>query len=431
LRAAASSAVGSRESLRDALAVRGSMRAPVCLAASSQPIGRLTEVREHVDADRVVALTSELVSVDTRNPPGNEAPIEETVVKALAGRRPTWTRIEPEPGRMSLVAEVPHPHGPATGRPVLVVNGHLDVVPVNAAAWSHDPFDPKLVDGRLYGRGTADMKGGIAAAICALDTLERAGATPVCDLIFHFVADEERGGRVGTQALLEQGMIRADACLIPEPTDLQICVAERGLLQAYIKVEGRPGHGSRPREGISAIENAAKLVLALHAADFGDEEHPLLGRPTANIGTINGGTTFNTVAETCVIGIDRRLLPGATLASTEAGIRRLIDAAGVPDLRYEFDVDMFGEASEMPADEPFAILVGEAVAKATGTPPSTIGMTFTTDARFVRNQAGIPAVVCGPGSVAQAHGNDEFVAVDSLVDATAAFAELYATFGAP
>ena len=386
-------------------------------------------MREHVDAERVVSLTSELVSVDTRNPPGNEAPIEETVVKALSHRHPTWTRIEPEPGRVSLIAEVPHPDGRRTDRPVLIVNGHLDVVPVNAAAWSHDPFDPVLQDGKLFGRGTADMKGGIAAAICALDTLEKAGVSRACEVLFHFVADEERGGRVGTQALLEQGFIRGDACLIPEPTDLQICVAERGLLQAYIKVEGRPGHGSRPREGVSAIENAAKLVLALHAADFGDPEHPLLGRPTANIGTIAGGTTFNTVAETCTIGIDRRLLPGATLASTEGGIRKLIDAAAVADLRYEFEVDMFGEASEMSPDDPFATLVGEAVAKATGSVPQTIGMSFTTDARFVRNQAGTPAVVCGPGSVSQAHGNDEYVTVESLVSATAAYAELYAMFG--
>jgi succinyl-diaminopimelate desuccinylase len=386
-------------------------------------------VREHVDADRVVALTSEMVSIDTRNPPGNEAPIEETVVKALAHRHPNWKKIEPEPGRISLVADIPHPRGPGGNRPVLIVNGHLDVVPVNAAAWSRNPFEPHVEDGKLYGRGTADMKGGIAAAICALDTLERAGVPPACDLVFHLVADEERGGRVGTRALLEQGFIHGDACLVPEPTDLQVCVAERGLLHAYIRVEGRPGHGSRPREGVSAIENAARLVLALHAADFGDPDHPLLGRPTANIGTIAGGTTFNTVPETCTIGIDRRILPGATLESTQAGISDLIEAAGVPDLRYEWDIDTFGEASEMPGDDPFAILVGEAVAKATGSVPDTIGMSFTTDARFVRNQAGIPAVVCGPGSVAQAHGNDEYVAVESLVDATAAFAELYAMFG--
>jgi len=386
-------------------------------------------VREHTDADRVTDLTRALVAVDTRNPPGGESPIEDQVRAALDRWDPRWTSIEPAPGRLSLIAELPHPDGPDPDRLTLIVNGHLDVVPVRAGAWSHDPFDPQVIDGRLYGRGTADMKGGIAAAICALDVLDRAGVAPACNVVFHLVADEERGGRFGTQALLEQGLIRGDACLIPEPTGLALCVAERGLMQARIAVEGRPGHGSRPREGVSAIEHAARLVLALHAADYGDDDHPLLGRPTANVGTVSGGSTFNTVAEHCVIGLDRRVLPGATAASTEAGIRELIEGAGIDGLRYAFEVDMFGEASEMAASDPWVKYVGHAVARATGHQPDIIGMSFTTDARFVRNQAGIPTVVCGPGEVAQAHGNDEYVSVEHLVDATLAFAELMAAYG--
>lgn len=391
---------------------------------------RLPGVREHVDADAVVELTRALVSVDTRNPPGNETPIEGTVKDALARRKPAWTSVIPEPDRLSLVAELPHPDGANPNRRTLIINGHLDVVPVNASAWSHDPFDPQVVDGRLYGRGTADMKGGIAAAICALDVLERAGIAPACDIVFHLVADEERGGKYGTNALLDQGLIRGDVCLVPEPTDLQLCIAERGLLQARLHVAGRPGHGSRPREGVSAIEHAARIVLALHAAEFEGETHPLLGKPTANVGTIHGGTTFNTVAESCVVGVDRRLLPGATAASTEAEIRRKIDEAGIEGLRYELDLDTFGEASEMAADEPWVKQVGDAVHQATGANPDIIGMTFTTDARFVRNQAGIPTVVCGPGAIDQAHGDDEYVDVSSLVDATVAFAELFAAYGA-
>ena len=382
-----------------------------------------------MDQDRLVELTSSLVAVDTRNPPGNEAPIEEVVRTALGPRTARWRSVEPAPGRLSLIAEISHPEGPDPDRPTLIVNGHLDVVPVNAAAWSHNPFDPQVVDGRLYGRGSADMKGGIAAAICALDVLEKAGRVSGCNLVFHLVADEERGGRWGTQVLLDEGHIRGDACLVPEPTDLQLCVAERGLLQGRIHIAGRPGHGSRPREGVSAVEHGAKVVLALHAADFGGPEHPLLGRPTANVGTISGGTTFNTVAESCIVGVDRRILPGATLESTRAEIEERIDGAGVEGLRYRFELDTFGEASEMSPGDPWVKQVGEAVARATGREPEVIGMTFTTDARFVRNQAGIPAVVCGPGSVAQAHGDDEYVEVSRLVDAAAVFAELFAAYG--
>ena len=274
------------------------------------------------------------------------------------------------------------------------------------------------------------MKGGLAAAVSALSTLEAAGTERACDLVFQFVADEERGGALGTRSLLDAGLLMGDACLVPEPTSLAVCVAERGLLQGRIVIKGRPAHGSRPREGVSAVEHAARVVLALHAADFGGPAHPLLGVPTANVGTLHGGTTVNVVAEQAHVGFDRRLLPGVGLEEALAGLRTRIEAAGVKGLDYEIEVDDFGEGSEMEAGHPFAELARRAVAAVTGHQPATIGMTFTTDARFLRNQAGIPAVVCGPGDIAQAHGTDEWVSVNQLVDATAAYAELYRSFGA-
>lgn len=385
-------------------------------------------VKAWVDPGQVVDLTSALVAVDTRNPPGDERAVAGVCRDALSPWGASFSEVEPAPGRLSLVARLPHPDGPAP-RPTLIVNGHLDVVPVREEDWSRDPFRPEVADGRLYGRGTADMKGGIAAAICALGALQRSGRPRGCDLVFHLVADEERGGRLGTRVLLEQGLVSGDACLVPEPTSLDLCVAERGLLQGHLTVLGRAGHGSRPREGVSAIEHAAAIVLALHAADFGDPDHPLLGRPTANIGTIHGGSGFNTVAESCRLGIDRRVLPGATEESTVAELKARVDALGIEGLRYDLQVEVFGEASAMSPDEPFAKLVGAAVTAVTGKTPGVVGMSFTTDARFMRNQAGIPTVVCGPGNVAQAHINDEWVAIDRLVDATAAFAEVYASFG--
>ncbi len=274
------------------------------------------------------------------------------------------------------------------------------------------------------------MKGGLAAAICALPTLEASGGEPACDIVFQFVADEERGGALGTRALLEAGLVRGDACLVPEPTSLAVCVAERGLLHGEILIKGRPAHGSRPREGVSAIEIGAQIALALHAADFGDPDHPLLGRPTANVGTFHGGSALNVVAEQARVGFDRRLLPGTSLEEAIASLRRRLDHAGLGGVEYEIEVRDFGEGSEMSADHPFAALVRKCITGATGRPTPTIGMTFTTDARFVRNQAGVPAVVCGPGDVAQAHGIDEWASVSQLVEATAAYADLYRSFGA-
>jgi acetylornithine deacetylase/succinyl-diaminopimelate desuccinylase len=383
-------------------------------------------MRDHVDARAVVELTKALVAVDTQNPPGFETAAIETCREALEPFDAACEEFEIAAGRTSLLARV-GPHDLA--KPTLIVNGHLDVVPVDFSGWKHDPFKAEEEDGLLYGRGTADMKGGIAAAVEALHALRRAGRPPACNVVLHLVADEERGGALGTDALVAAGKVKGDACLVPEPTGMQVCVAERGLLVATITVKGRPAHGSQPRAGVSAIEQAAKVVLALHAADFGPPDHPLLGRPTCNVGVIHGGTGHNTVAEQCVLQADRRLLPGVTRDNAEAELRARIDAIGDPDLSYELEVTMFGEASEMDAADPFAEQVRAAVAR-TGPAPSTIGMNFTTDARFVRNQAGIPAVVCGPGEIAQAHTHDEFVAVDQLVHAAAAYAELFATFAA-
>jgi succinyl-diaminopimelate desuccinylase len=381
-----------------------------------------------IDVDQLLGLTAALVEVDTRNPPGNEDKIVGLCRDALAPWSPRFTEIEPAPSRLSLVAELAHPGGEGP-RPTLIINGHLDVVPVRADAWTMDPFHPTQRDGRLYGRGTSDMKGGIAAAIAALHLLDRAGVPPACNVVFHLVADEERGGKLGTRALLDAGVITGDACLVPEPTSLGVCLAERGLLHALVTVHGRPAHGSRPRDGVSAIEHAAKLVLALHAADFGETAHPLLGEPTANVGTIEGGSGINTVAESCTLGVDRRLLPGVTREDAAAKLRSMIDRAGVDGLRYDLDVIEFGEASEQEPDHDFVAAVRHAVAEATGEQQPLIGMTFTTDARFVRNQAGIPTVVCGPGDLDQAHANDESIRIDRLAQGVLAYAILMAGFG--
>lgn len=236
-----------------------------------------------VSADSVVDMTRALVATDTRNPPGQERLAADVARQLLEPLGATFEEVEPEPGRVSLVARIGAEN---MTRPTLIVNGHLDVVPINPAGWSRDPFGGELDGGRLWGRGTADMKGGIAAAIEAVLALRRAGRELPCDLVFHLVADEERGGQLGTRVLTSSGAVVGHACLVPEPTSLAVCIAERGILTAEVAVRGRPAHASEPRRGISAVEKAAKVVLALHAADFGHPPHPLLGSPTANAGMI-------------------------------------------------------------------------------------------------------------------------------------------------
>jgi succinyl-diaminopimelate desuccinylase len=209
---------------------------------------------------------------------------------------------------------------------------------------------------------------------------------------------------------------------------MAVCIAERGLSVVDVTLRGRPAHASEPSRGLSAIEKAAKVVLALHGASFGHAAHPLLGTPTANAGVIHGGSGHNTVAERCVVTIDHRLLPGQSADDAVADVRRLIDEIGDPDLIYETYLDTFGEASELAAGHPWVSLVRSSIASVLGNDPPIVGMTFATDARFVRNEAGIPAVVCGPGGIEQAHVDDEWVSIDALVDAAAAYATLMASF---
>jgi len=383
-------------------------------------------MRDHVSTDSVVAMTQALVAVDSRNPPGNEVAAAEVARQLLEPLGCAIERVEPAPGRVSLVARL---GSGSPSRPTLIINGHLDVVPVNHAGWTRDPFGGEIADGRIWGRGTADMKGGIAAAIEAVLALGRAGRELPCDVVFHLVADEEQGGRWGTRVLTESGYVVGDACLVPEPTGLGVCIAERGLLNVEVTLHGRPAHASDPRRGISAIEKAAKVVLALHGADFG-HSHPLLGRTSANAGTISGGSGSNVVAERCVVLLDHRLVPGQDEADAIADVRRLIDEIDDPELRYELSPIVFGEASELAADHPWIGQVQRAISAVRGAEAPVIGMTFATDARFVRNQAGIPAIVCGPGAIEQAHGDDEFVDIDALVDAATIYAELLAGFDA-
>ena len=380
-------------------------------------------MREHVSSSSLVEMTQALVVADSTNPPGHERLVADVARQLLEPLCGSVTEVEPAPGRISLVGRV----GDGS-RPTLLVNGHLDTVPADPSRWTHDPLGGEVADGRVWGRGTADMKGGVAAAIEAVLALERAGIERPCDVLFHLVADEERGGTFGTRALLELGLITGDACLVPEPTSLDVCIAERGLLHVDVLVHGRPAHASEPRRGISAIEKAAKVVLAVHGADFGHPPHPLLGSPTANAGLISGGSGANVVAERCVVTVDHRALPGQTEADTIEDVRRLIDSIDDPELSYELRPIVFGEASELSASHPWTAAVRLAIAEVIGREPGVIGMPFATDARFVRNQRAIPAVVCGPGSIDQAHVDDEWVAIDALVDAATVFASIMAGF---
>ncbi len=381
----------------------------------------MTSARDAVDTGRCVDLATAMIQCDTRNPPGNESPILPLMTDVMKGLGADVEVFEPAPGRPSLLATV----GPCDrSRPILMINGHLDVVPVTESEWSVPPFAGVVRDGRLMGRGACDMKGGIAAAIEGLRACLDAGVRLDTDLVFHLVADEETGGRWGTAALLNAGRITADAAVVPEPSELGVCIAERGVLLARIEIFGRAGHGSDPAAAHSAVADAARVTQALHLAHFDPEPHLLLGRPSCNVGVIRGGTAPNVVASHCVLEIDRRVLPGQTCEQAVDSLRVILDPLGVS---YSLEVLGFAEASELAAENPFVGYLQE-VCGGVGTPTPVRGLCLGTDARFLRNQLDIPTVVYGPGSMTVAHAADEYVEVAELTKAAESFAGLYTSF---
>ena len=389
----------------------------------------VTELARAVDRHHLVELTRALVAIDTQNPPGNESAAIPVAARALAQWASATDVIEPEPGRGSVVITVPASRAnDARSAPTLIVNGHLDVVPVVRESWTREPFGGELDGDRLYGRGTADMKGGIAAAIEAVALLRRLGVPQTCNVVFHLVAAEELGGGKGCAQLDAAGLLVGDACIDPEPTSMRISVAERGVLTATLTTHGTPGHGSQPHAARSAVADMAKIVTALHGADFGDAEHPWLGRPSANAGAVSGGTSANVVAQTCSLLLDRRVLPGTTEADAIASVRSKVEPLGVHD--WQLAVDFFGSASEIAQDHPWVDTVRNSFVAALGREPELVGMHFTTDARYVRAR-GIPAVVVGPGDIEQAHRVDESVSVAALVDAAVLYAQLFSTLDTP
>lgn len=365
-----------------------------------------------IDPGDVRALTRALVEIDTRNPslvPG--APGEAGCAEFLRGVLDAWgfrTELqEAAPGRPNLIARI----GNARGGNTLMFNGHLDVVGIEGMI--HPPFSAVERDGRLYGRGSADMKGGIAA-MCAAAHLAAAQGIGG-EIIVAAVADEEYLS-LGTRALVERG-VRADACIVTEPTKLAIMPAHRGFAWLEVEVTGRAAHGSRWDIGIDAIRHAGLLLAELDRIDsevLPQREHPLLGRASLHASLIQGGLGYSTYPDRCVIGLERRTIPGETFADAVAEVQRACDAVRARKPAFVAEVRPGGGQgpSDVSIDAPIVRALGDAL-RASREPVQIEGMSAWTDAALL-NEAGIPAVCFGPGDISLAHAAEEYIPVDEI-----------------
>jgi acetylornithine deacetylase len=357
-----------------------------------------------------IALARALVKIDSRNPTlVPESPGEGECARFLADVLDDWgfsvELIESVAGRPNLVARLGSP-----GAPTLMLNGHLDVVGVEGMV--HEPFSAELRDDRIYGRGSADMKAGIAA-MCAA-ALAADGSVDA-QVLLTAVVDEEYDS-IGTRALLNEG-IRADAAVITEPTRLAVCPAHRGFVWMEVRFRGRAAHGSRYDLGVDAISHAALVLAELDRIERRRESglrHALLGRGSLHASTIRGGVGMSTYPEECVLAIERRTLPGE---STELAIREINDAcaavqANNPHLDARVTLTTAQLPSDVPADAPIVELLRGAL-QSEGVPVRVEGLSAWTDAALL-NEAGIPTVCFGPGDIALAHAAEEFVPVGEI-----------------
>lgn len=458
------------------------------MSAQAQNVTRIT-----VDADEVVRLARDLIAIESHSEaPGREAPIgrflvdwfrtrgvEAELVPAIGDRANVIARV-PAGGRAACsLGDTPHSH-PALGEAkpgrTLLLNGHIDTVPAGAM---NDAFTPRIENGVLWGRGACDMKSAVAAMCGVLaavsrsasgvescrgaaasrsagsqlgpggpsaDGLGRSCAPLLGSLVFVGTVDEETGS-LGVKRLVESGL-KADYAVVGEPTSLRVAVAHKGACFIRITLTGRGAHGSCPEKGVSAVSYGARIVTALEdelRPRLAQRTYPLLGASTVSVGRLCGGTEPNIVAERCEIDIDRRTLPGDSVAEggsasgpdsvgtdsvgtdavgrdTVGEVRAVVAAIcdGVDGLSYQvYETERTSTVPHVALgtapDSPL-VLAAAAACREAGLPSDPVGVTYWTDGAHLAAN-GIETVILGPGDIANAHGPNDHVAVDDLVKA--------------
>lgn len=300
--------------------------------------------------------------------------------------------------------------------PPLVLTGHLDTVPVPGEVWDHEPFGGEVADGMLHGRGSVDMKAGVAAMVIAAERVAatRRGGRAIRLL---FTAGEETGC-LGARAHLEAvGRRQASALLVGEPTNGRVFVGHKGVLWLRILAHGRAAHASTPHLGDNAIGKLVTALDRLRRLDLGVTD-PLLGPATASLGTVVGGVQTNVVPSEAEATLDLRLVPGLSPEQAEEAVRQLLGD------EVEVQPELALDAVSTPLDDPFVVLVREVVEQnAGGTETGSAG--YFTDASVLAPAFGWPAtVICGPGDPALAHGRDECCDVADIERAVEIYTEV-------
>ncbi len=360
-----------------------------------------------------------LVAFDTTSRLSNLALIE-SVCDALQMRGVDPQLIySPDGKKANLFATLPAQDGETQGG--IVLSGHTDVVPVDGQTWTNDPFQLTEREGKLYGRGSADMKGFIASSLALVPEFL---AMPRQKPIHLALSYDEEVGCVGAPVMLaelrRQG-IHADGCVVGEPTGMQVVVAHKGINLFTCRVHGKAAHSSLTPRGCNAIEYAARLICRIRdLADYYKAQGPydrLYDVPYTTVTTnrIQGGIAVNTIPDTCEFQYEFRNLPGMSAQSIQSKVEAYVRDELLPRMREEFaeagiDIEVGASAPALEASEQAAITQ---LVRALTNDRDMRKVAYGTEGGLFQN-AGMPTVVCGPGHIEQAHKPDEFVAIDQL-----------------
>lgn len=375
-----------------------------------------------VNAEEVTELAAQLIRIPSVGGTG-EADVVAAIGHVLRREGIDYRVEEVVPGRPNLIVEL----GSGTGR-TLWLNGHLDTVPIgNRLTWTREPFGGDVVDGRLYGRGASDCKGGVAAMIFAAIALRRAGAPLAGRLRMTAVMGDEEGW-IGMRHLLDRG-VRADAFVSAQwSTAQQIALGYRGLCWIEVTTIGRSAHGSRPSSGINAIEQMVDLVLpALRALELpsGDATPVTIPGPGVNLAMLTGGFAPNIVPDMCQARLDYRLVTGQSSAEVLAAVDAVLESLqrAHPHLRVEARDLLRAEPLFTDPSSELVEHLSRAIEGVTGRHARYFGKTGTADVNLVYERLRVPAVAYGPGNDT-GHAPDEWVAVQDLVDVSKVYAAL-------
>ncbi|HLP71378.1 MAG TPA: M20 family metallopeptidase [Bacteroidales bacterium] len=352
----------------------------------------------------VISLTKKLLSFNTINPPGNEAEIACFTGSILTENGFDVRFHEFGENRLHLIAEK---GVGASGFPA-VLSGHLDTVPEGKKPWTRDLFSGYVNDGKIWGRGSSDMKGGLAAMIVASIEAFRNG-TPGKGVRLIFTAGEELGCQ-GISQLAADRLIPADASgiIVGEPTGNIPAVGHKGALYLNAVATGKTAHSSMPEKGDNAIYKVAEAIMRLKDIDFGAEEDRLLGFPTINIGKISGGMNINSVPDRAEFTIDVR----TTSKSDHGKILKQIKEAAGREISIEKLVDTGPVSTSM--SDPFARMVFRVMNVVEYSPTS---LPYLTDGAVLQKVCNAPVIILGPGEPGQAHQTDEFCYVSKIEEA--------------